>query len=326
MKNNDLLVSVIAPFYNEEECIEEYLNKTLEVLKKHFKNYEIVLVDDGSEDESVNIVKSKQKSEHNIRLIRLTRNYGREIAMTAGFENCIGDVAIVMDADLQDPPEIIPSMVDKLRDGVFDICYAARASRQGESWFKKLSSKLFYKICSSLTGFKIPDNAGDYRAMTRRVINSIVKVKEKVRYMKMLYAYVGFKTTSVKFERKARLKGETKYNYFTLLDSAIDAIVSNSSKPLRYISVSSMILSFTLFILSFKSIIDKFLVKDIISGWASLFFITTLMFSILFIFLAVFAEYLSRILIESKDRPLYYLLEEQSGTHLIDELNITEDL
>jgi polyisoprenyl-phosphate glycosyltransferase len=326
MKNNDILVSVIAPFYNEEQCIEEYLDATLKILKEHFTNYEIVLVDDGSEDESVNIVKSKQKLEHNIRLLRLTRNYGREIAMTAGFDNCIGDIAIVMDADLQDPPEIIPLMVGKLRDGVFDICYAARSNRQGESWFKKFSSKLFYKVCSNLTGFKIPDNAGDYRAMTRRVINSIIKVKEKVRYMKMLYAYVGFKSTSIKFEREPRRKGETKYNYFTLLDSAIDAIVSNSSKPLRYISISSMILSFSLFILSFKGIIDKFLVKNIVSGWASLFFVTTLMFSILFIFLAVFAEYISRILTESKDRPLYYLLEEQAGTHLIDELNITEDL
>ncbi len=324
--NNDLLISVTAPVYNEDEIINDYISATLKVLKENFANYELVLIDDGSSDNSVEQIRTIQKDEKHLRLIRLSRNYGREIAMTAGFDNCIGDIVIVMDSDLQDPPELIPLLINKLREEQADICYAARTDRRDESWIKKTTSKLFYKICSSLTGFTIPDDAGDFRAMNRKVINSLIQVREKVRYMKMLYAYVGFKTTSIPFERQARPKGQTKYNYIKLIDAALDAIISNSHQPLRYVSISSILISLFMFILSLKGIFDKFLLKDIESGWASLFFITTLMFSILFIFLAIFAEYISRILTESKDRPLYYITEESHETKIHNSLNIVEDL
>lgn len=323
--NDDLLISIIAPVYNEEEGIREFIQRTLKVVKQDFSNYELVLVDDGSKDHTIAIIQEIQKEEKNIRVIRLSRNYGREIALTAGLENAIGDIVVLMDADLQDPPELIPQLIKKMQEG-YDIVYAARTNRINESWLKKLSSKLFYRLSSSLTGFEIPDDGGDFRAMNRKVINSLVKMKEKVRYMKMLYAYVGFKIASVPFERNSRYKGKTKYNYFKLIDAALDAIVSFSDKPLRFVAVFSLLISLLMFVLSFKGIIDKFFVKDVESGWASIFFVMTMMFSILFVFLAIFAEYISRILIETKDRPLYYVTEELNSSVVKNNLNIVEDL
>lgn len=323
--NDDLLISIVAPVFNEEEGIKEYIDRTLATIKPCFTNYELVLVDDGSKDRTVSVIQAIQQQEKNIRVIRLSRNYGREIAMTAGLESAIGDIVVLMDADLQDPPELIPQLVKKMQEG-YDIVYAARTNRIDESWFKKISSKLFYRLSSELTGFSIPEDAGDFRAMNRKVINSLVKMKEKVRYMKMLYAYVGFKIASVPFERQGRFKGTTKYNYFKLIDAALDAIVSFSDKPLRLVAVFSLIISFLMFVLSFKGLIDKFVVKNIESGWASLFFVMTMMFSILFIFLAIFAEYISRILIETKDRPLYYIAEELNSSVIKNNLNIVEDL
>jgi dolichol-phosphate mannosyltransferase len=200
---NDILISVVAPVYNEEKCIREYINQTIGILQDNYLNYELVLVDDGSTDNSIVIIKEILGKVKNIRLISLSRNYGREVAISAGLDMSIGDYVILMDSDLQDSPDLIPKLVDRAVSG-YDVVYAARISRAGESFFKKISSKYFYKIASSLTGFTIPDDAGDFRVFNRKVVNSISQLKESNRYMKMLYAYVGFKVSKIPFERSER--------------------------------------------------------------------------------------------------------------------------
>lgn len=321
----DIIVSIVAPVYNEEACIEAYINETIQVLQAHYLNYELVLVDDGSVDQSVELIKTIQQKTENIRLISLSRNYGREIAMTAGLEGSIGDYVVLMDSDLQDPPSLIPSLVDKAIQG-YDVVYAARTSREGEGFIKKLSSKYFYKIASNMSGFDIPEDAGDYRVFNRKVVNSLNQLKEQNRYMKMLYAYVGFKVTKVPFDRNRRFAGETKYNYSKLINASLDAIISFSNKPLRIVSLFSIILSFVLFLTATGIFIYKIIdAENIVAGWASMMVLMSLMFSILFVFLAVISEYIGRVLVETKNRPLYYIKEE-SNSSVLQQENIIDDL
>ncbi len=321
----DILVSVVAPMYNEELVIEKYINEAINILKNNYLHYELIIVDDGSGDHSSKIVKNLQKSIKNIRLISLSRNYGREIAITAGLDVSIGDYVVVMDTDLQDPPSLIPALINKALLGN-DIVYASRQARDGESFVKKLTSKYFYKITSYMTGLKIPEDAGDFRVFNRKVINSILQLKEQKRYMKMLYAYVGFKVDSIPFKRDKRFAGTTKYNYVKLINASLDAIVGFSTTPLRIVSIFSFLISFFLFIISSYVLLSKlFLNSNAIEGWSSTIVLMSLMFCILFIFLAVISEYLGRVLIETKNRPLYYITEETSSCVLKTE-NVFDDL
>ena len=323
--NQDILISVVAPVYNEEECVEKYMQETLKVLSDNYLNYELILVDDGSTDNSKDLIKKMQGSIDNIRLLSLSRNYGREIAITAGLESSIGDYVILMDSDLQDPSSLIPDLVDKAISG-FDVVYAARTHRIGETFLKKILSKYFYKIAAKLTGFDIPDNAGDYRVFSRKVVNSINQLKEQNRYMKMLYAYVGFSSIGIPFERQKRFAGKTKYNYLNLINASLDAVISFSSKPLRIVSIFSVSLSLLLLISSIGVFFYKLInSSSIIEGWASTVVLINFLFSILFIFLAVISEYIGRVLVEVKNRPLYYIKEESASLKLKDK-NIVDDL
>ena len=322
---NDILISVVAPVYNEEKCIREYINQTVDILQDNYLNYELVLVDDGSTDNSIVIIKEILGKVKNIRLISLSRNYGREVAISAGLDVSIGDYVVLMDSDLQDSPDLIPKLVDRAVSG-YDGVYAARISRAGESFFKKISSKYFYKIASSLTGFSIPNDAGDFRVFNRKVVNSISQLKESNRYMKMLYAYVGFKVSKIPFERSERYAGTTKYSYAKLFNASLDAIISFSNRPLRILSIFSMILSFLLFVLILGIFIYKMMdTNAIVEGWSSTMVFISLMFSVLFMFLSIISEYISRILIETKNRPLYYIREEHNSSVVYGK-NIVDDL
>ncbi len=322
---NDILISVVAPVYNEEECIKEYIDQTVNILKKNYLNYELILVDDGSNDNTTKIIEQILKEKGNIRLILLSRNYGREIAMSAGLDTAIGDYVVIMDSDLQDNPHIIPKLIDKAVEG-FDVVYAARSNRKGESFLKITFSKIFYKIASNMTGFEIPENAGDFRVFNRKVVNSIGQLKESNRYMKMLYAYVGFKVSFISFERNSRHAGKTKYKYSQLFNASLDAIISFSNKPLRFLSLFSVSISLMLLIFSLFITINKLLYSNTIAeGWSSTMIFISLMFSILFVFLAIISEYISRILVESKNRPLYYIRDELNSSNMLNK-NIADDL
>ncbi len=303
-------LSIIAPTYNEAEGITAFLEQTQQVLETLNKPYEILVIDDGSTDMTVNTIKSYMKSHENIRLIVFSRNYGHEIALTAGLEYAQGEYVVQMDSDLQHPPEYIPELLNKIQQG-YDVVYAARESRAEESWLKRTTAKLFYAIARQMTGFSVPDNATNFRIMSQQVVRSFRELKENNRHMLMLFAYIGFKTTSIPVQIQERAAGKTKYNYRKLINLAIDSIVSFSHRPLRYMSILSVLVSVVLaFYAGFVLLQKLFSHQQLAEGMASIICITSGLFAILFLFLAVISEYIGRILIESKNRPLYYIRED----------------
>ena len=308
----EALISVVAPCYNEEESIGEFIARTLNVLEAHYSRYELILVDDGSKDRTVEKIAEYQRKHPYIRLIRLSRNFGKEAAVTAGLDHSLGEYVVMIDSDLQDPPALIPQLFAKLQEG-YDIVSAAHTMRKKETWLKKATSKFFYHIAEHMTGLSIPDNVGDFRIMRRKVVNAIMSVKDNVRYMKLIYAYVGFRNATVPFERDGRFAGQTKYNYPRLIKAALDAIISFSDTPLRYISFMSLGISGLAFLLSVLVIIKKLIGGQAADGWTSLVVIISVFFCILFGFLSVVSEYISRILRESKHRPLYFAEEIKDG-------------
>jgi polyisoprenyl-phosphate glycosyltransferase len=313
--NKDALLSVVSPCYNEEGVIGEFITRTVAVLEQHFKNYELLLVDDGSKDATVEKIAQHQRQNSNIRLIRLSRNFGKEAAVTAGLEHSTGEIIVMLDSDLQDPPSLIPQLIEKLDSG-YDIVSAQHTIRKKETWIKKSTSKLFYRVASHMTGFDIPNTVGDYRVMRRKVVDAVTSVKDNVRYMKMIYAYVGFRNATVLYEREPRFAGETKYNYPRLIEAALDAIISFSDKPLRYISLMCFGISTFAFLLTIYVILYKIIAGNtaaIANGWTSLVVLINTMFCLLFAFLAIISEYISRILRESKHRPLYFAEEIRGG-------------
>ena len=313
--HKDVLLSIIAPCYNEAEVIGEFITRTVTVLEENFPNYELLLIDDGSKDDTVEKIAEYQRKNPNIRLIRLSRNFGKEAAVTAGLEHSVGEIIVMLDSDLQDPPSLIPHLLEKLDTG-YDIVSAQHTVRRKETWLKKSTSKLFYRLAANMTKLTIPDTVGDYRAMRRKVVDAVISVKDNVRYMKMIYAYVGFRNATVLYEREPRFAGITKYNYPLLIDAALDAIISFSDKPLRYISLMCVGISAFSFLLTIYVILYKILAgnsADIANGWTSLVVLINTLFCLLFAFLAVISEYISRILRESKHRPLYFAEEIRGG-------------
>lgn len=313
--NKDSLLSVVSPCYNEEGAIDEFITRTTAVLEEHFGNYELLLVDDGSKDKTVERIAQHQRNNPNIRLIRLSRNFGKEAAVTAGLEHSLGEIVVMMDSDLQDPPSLIPQLIEKLDTG-YDIVSAQHTLRKKETWIKKSTSKLFYRLATHMTGLHIPNTVGDYRVMRRKVVNAVTSVKDNVRYMKMIYAYVGFRNATVLYERDPRFAGETKYNYPRLIAAAFDAIISFSDRPLRYISlmcvgISALALLLTVYVILYKILAGN--TAAIANGWTSLVVLINMMFCLLFAFLAIISEYISRILRESKHRPLYFAEEIRGG-------------
>lgn len=311
----DFTLSVVAPMYNEAEIIPTFINRLTQVLNQHYSNYEIILVDDGSTDRSLEIAAQLANKDPRIRVLGFSRNYGHEIALTAGIEHARGDWVVQMDSDLQHPPELIPDLVNKALEG-FDIVYAARKNRAHESWLKKTLAYWFYKIARKMTGFQLPSDSGNFRVINHNVVKSVKQLKETNRQLFMIYAFIGFKTSSIPYNVEERLFGKSRYNYTKLFGLAVDAIVSFSDRPLRYMSILSVFISIILFCYAGFIVIQRlFSQHHLPDGMASLIFIMTGLFSVLFLFLAVISEYIGRILTESKHRPLYYI-REHYGTGL----------
>ena len=304
-------ISVLAPMYNEEAMIEVFLQKTITVLESHYyKQYELILIDDGSTDQTIARCTPYIKANKNIRLIAFSRNYGHEIASTAGFDHAIGDFVILMDSDLQHPPELIPAMVQKANEG-FDVVCAAKISRQHEPFFKRATAKIFYRFTQKMTGFEMQSNTGNFRLLSRKVVESLKKMKESNRHLVMMFAYVGFKTANLPYHCPPRLAGRSKYSLTKLLNLALDSVISFSARPLRTMSFLSIFISAIMMLYAGFILIEKlFTHQHLADGVASIIFLTSGLFSVLFLFLAIISEYISRILVETKNRPLYYIKQE----------------
>jgi dolichol-phosphate mannosyltransferase len=304
-----MLLSVIAPMYNEALSIGEFLKQTLEVLAQHFSEYELILVDDGSIDTSIEVASAIAAHHPQVRILELSRNYGKEIATSAGLKAAKGDNIVLMDSDLQNPPQLIPELYQKMQQG-FDVVYAERQGRVGESFIKKVTSRMFYWLACKMTGFKLESNAGDFRIMSRQVVNAINSLPETNRYLVMLYAYVGFKSGSVPYVVPPRFAGERSYKYTALLKAAFDAILSFSSAPLRIISILSVCVSAICACYAGFIFIQHMMANNLVDGLASVLCFMAIMFALLFLFLALLSEYIGRIMAETKRRPLYFIRRE----------------
>lgn len=316
MSLDHIKLSVIAPMYNEELVIEQFLVRVLNVLSNHFSHYELILIDDGSSDETIARCLPYIKVNQSIRLISFSRNYGHEIASTAGFDYASGDYVVLMDCDLQHPPELIPDLLKKAKTG-YDVVCASRRNREHESWFKKVTAKMFYLFSRKMTGFNLSSDKGNFRLLSRKVVESFRKMKESNRHLIMMFAYVGFKTTTIDYDCSPRAAGKSKYNILKLINLSLDSIIGFSSRPLRAMSFVSVLISGIMMLYAGFILIQKlFTHQQLADGVASVIFLTSGLFSILFLFLAVISEYISQILVETKNRPLYNIKQEITYDHL----------
>jgi glycosyltransferase involved in cell wall biosynthesis len=311
LKNPEL--SIVIPVYNEDTIIEEFHQRLCRVLEPLPFSTEILYVNDGSRDNSLNIIQDLQKKDPRIGLVDLSRNFGKEIALSAGLDYCQGDAVIVIDADLQDPPELIPALIERWQQG-FDVVCAKRSSRAGETWFKKISAHVFYRILQRLSNIQIPLDTGDFRLISRRVVESLKKLRETHRFMKGLFSWVGFKTTFVTYEREPRIGGKSKWNYWKLIDLAIEGITSFSTRPLKFATYFGFLVALYAFSYGVLIIYKTLVYGEPVSGYPSLMVVILFLGGVQLITLGIVGEYLGRIFVETKQRPLYLINTYEPGS------------
>lgn len=297
-------ISVVVPSYNEEDNIFALYDRLSKALEKVSPDHEIIFIDDGSHDATVEKVLKLRKADERVKLVSFARNFGHEMANTAGFRYAKGEAVVIIDADLQDPPELIVDMYAKFKEG-FDVVYAKRISRKKESFIKKITSKGFYRVMDALSDVKVPLDTGDFRLLSRRVVDEINDLEEHNRYFRGLTHWVGFNVGYVEFHRDERFAGETKYNYVKLFKLAFDAILSFSYKPLKIFSLIGVWVSVLSFALLVYLTVGKFIGRSAVEGWTSMMAIILFCFGILMIQVSVIGEYVGRIYEEVKRRPLY---------------------
>lgn len=302
--NQAVTLSVIVPYYNEQEVLPELHARLTAVLDQMPETSEIIYIDDGSTDESLHLVNQFTSLSSSIQSVALSRNFGKESAMSAGLEHSNGLAVILIDADLQDPPELIPDMVAKWREG-FDVVNMQRSERLGETWFKRKSAAMFYRLLNSMVKSDIPENVGDFRLLAREVVDHINRLPERNRYMKGIFAWPGFKQTTITFQRDARFCGETKWNYFKLFGLAVDGITSFSIRPLRIATVLGGLIAASAFIYGMMIVVKTVLFGDPVTGYPSMMVVQLALGGIQLLSVGVLGEYIGRIFIETKQRPLY---------------------
>ncbi|MCL1936032.1 MAG: glycosyltransferase family 2 protein [Defluviitaleaceae bacterium] len=299
--------SVIVPIYNEEEVIETCYEKLKEVMEKTEENYEIIFINDGSIDKSVEIITNICERDETVALISFSRNFGHQNALTAGMEHAIGMAVIAIDSDLQDPPHIILDMIKKWKEG-YHVVYGKRQKRRGESFFKKISAYLYYRILRALTTVEIPVDVADFRLIDRRICNILNnQISEKNRYIRGLVAFCGFKQTFVEYERDERLAGETKYPLKKMIKFAVDGITGFSYKPLKIATKIGFFISLFSFTYLCYVIYEALFLQRPVVGWASTISIILFFQGIVLIVLGIIGEYIGRIFEEIKGRPIYLI-------------------
>lgn len=305
----NIVCSVIVPMYNEEAVIPETYRRLTSAMEAFGESYEVVFINDGSKDKTREMLKELCKSDKRIKVIDFARNFGHQIAITAGMDYAAGECMVIIDGDLQDPPELIPDMVKIWRSG-YDVVYGKRKSRQGETFFKKFTAKTFYRVLKGMTDVDIPVDTGDFRLIDRRVCDAMKQLPERSRYVRGLMSWVGFKQTAIEFERSERFAGETKYPLKKMIKLALDGIMSFSYKPLKFASYIGSFISLASFIYLIVVLIQKLFWPDSIqAGWASLIAVSLFFNGIILLILGIIGEYIGRIYDEAKGRPLYIVSE-----------------
>jgi glycosyltransferase involved in cell wall biosynthesis len=302
-------ISLLIPAYNEQEVLEHLYHRIGKLANDNKSyNFEFMFVNDGSRDRTLEIIKGYAKSDNRVAYVNLSRNFGKEIAMIAGLDYVTGDATVIIDADLQDPPELIPKMIKFWEQG-FDDVYAKRNSREGESWFKKVSSSWFYKILQKTTQIPIQIDTGDFRLLDKKCVEALKQIRESQRYTKGMFSWIGFKKKEITYDRDPRAAGETKWNYKKLINFAIDGITSFTTAPLRLSSILGFIVSVIAFVFIIILIIKTTLFGDPVAGYPSLMAVILFLGGLQLLSLGIIGEYIGRIFNETKQRPLYFVEE-----------------
>lgn len=307
-------ISILIPAYNEQEVLNplfERLDNLSKIADKY--QFEFLFVNDGSRDSTLEIIKKQAKHDKRISYINLSRNFGKEIAMIAGIDHIKGDALVILDADLQDPPELIPEMIKFWEEGYDDV-YARRQNRDGETWFKKITSKWYYKLLQSSTTIPIQIDTGDFRLLDRRCIEALKQFRESQRNTKAMFSWIGYKKKEIFYNRDPRIAGQTKWNYQKLVNLAIDGITSFTTAPLRIASVVGIIISFLAFCYIIYLLLRPLFGVSTGDGYSSTMAVILFLGGIQILFLGIIGEYIARVFNETKNRPLYLVEEYHEST------------
>ena len=307
-------ITLLIPAYNEEVVLDALFER-LDALAKTEKKYifEFLFVNDGSRDGTLEIIKKQAEKDNRVSYINLSRNFGKEIAMIAGIDHVQGDAMVVIDADLQDPPELISEMIKFWEEGYDDV-YARRKSREGETWLKKKTSTAYYQVLQSSTNIPIQVDTGDFRLLSRRCIDALRQFRESQRNTKAMFSWIGYKKKEIFYDRDPRLAGETKWNYQKLINLAIDGITSFTTAPLRIATMTGLIISISAFIYIAYLLIRPLFGVSTGAGYSSTLAIILFLGGAQMLFLGIIGEYVGRIFNETKNRPLYLIEEYHAGT------------
>jgi glycosyltransferase involved in cell wall biosynthesis len=307
-------VSILIPAYNEQAVLEK-LYKRLGKLANDNKEYlfEFLFVNDGSRDKTLNMIKEFAALDERVSYVNFSRNFGKEIAMIAGLDHVTGDATVIIDADLQDPPELIPQMIELWEQGYDDV-YAKRKSRKGESWFKKFTSKTYYRLLQRFTHIEIQRDTGDFRLLDRRAVEALKQIRESQRYTKGMFSWIGFNKKEILYDRDPRAAGETTWNYLKLLNFAIDGLTSFTTAPLRLSTFFGFVISFIAFVYIIFLVIRTTAFGTDLAGYPSMMAVILFLGGIQLLSLGIIGEYIGRIFNETKNRPLYFVEEYHRGT------------
>jgi dolichol-phosphate mannosyltransferase len=299
------VISIVVPCFNEEEILPQALNRLHAAGQATGRSYEILLVDDGSTDRTWEIIAAQAQDDARVRGVRFSRNFGHQMALTAGLERARGSDVLVIDADLQDPPELLGVMLAKRAEG-FDVVYGQRRSRAGETWFKLVTAKLFYRLIGYLAEVSIPPDTGDFRLMSRRAVDAFLLLPETSRFIRGMVAWIGYAQVAVPYDRQARTAGKTKYSLGRMLRFSADAVTGFSIKPLRAASLASAGLLGAAFLITLWALIT-WLGHGTVRGWTSLIVTILLVGGVQTLILGIIGEYIGRLFLEVKRRPLYLI-------------------
>jgi dolichol-phosphate mannosyltransferase len=300
--------SIIIPIYNEEKNIYILCERLTKVVEAMQVSYEFIFINDGSRDNSMALIKAISTNNSHIKYINFSRNFGHQVAVTAGLDYCTGQAIAIIDADLQDPPELLMEMYDKMKEG-FEVVYAKRRSRAGENFLKKFTAKLFYRVLAKITSVEIPVDTGDFRIMDRKIVDVLKQMPEQQKYLRGQIPWIGFRQTFVEYDRDERNAGETGYTFRKMLRFALDGITSFSTTPLKFATASGFIVSFISFVWILYALYARFIIKNYVAGWTSIMIAVLFIGGVQLICIGIIGEYISRMSANIRNRPLYVVGE-----------------
>ncbi len=312
-------ISLVIPVYNEAASLPACHSKTKDILNRLADKHEIIFINDGSTDNSLEIIKKLSEKDTAVKYIDLSRNFGQQVAISAGLEHARGQYVVIMDADLQDPPEIMIDMYNKLDEG-YDVVYGKRKRRKGESILKRLTAKMFYRLLTRMTNVKIPVDAGDFRMMNRQVVNELNKMPERDRFIRGQVAWVGFRQTEIVYERAGRQKGRSSYSYKKMVRFALDGLTSFSDFPLRFATWLGFFFSLVSFVMIIWALYQRLIAHSFVQGWTSLIISVLFLGGIQLITIGIIGEYISRIGSNVRRRPKYVVKEKNVNKPQNDEI------